>query len=172
MNKHADEKIKETVRNIQNILEEINKKIGPDTNEEDVDTDADNDVTTTRTVSDYENDINNLTKTNTDNEQRIQDIQDNRERLESENSRYQNEIDSLKSSIVSEDQMPIGMGAAGQREDIRAKNEQTKNQIAELEEKISKNKETIDALFKYMDGEISYEEYEEIRRRWNYDISY
>ena len=35
----------------------------------------------------------------------------------------------------------------------------------EHSEEIKKNKEAIDALFKYMDGEISYEEYEEIRRR-------
>ena len=50
--------------------------------------------------------------------------------------------------------------------------EKDKKYQEEHAEEIRRNKESIDALFKYMDAEITYEEYEEIRRRWNYDISY
>lgn len=43
--------------------------------------------------------------------------------------------------------------------------EKDRKYTEEHAEEIRRSKETIDALFKYMDGEISFEEYEEIRKK-------
>ena len=43
--------------------------------------------------------------------------------------------------------------------------EKDKKYSEEHAEEIRRSKENIDALFKYMDGEISFEEYEEIRKK-------